>query len=197
MPKFRPRDWLRCVFVIILLGVVLVAEHRYRGIRDFYVQRPLLAGILSGVLQSIAALFGIDVVRANLRDRRWAPLSRLALISLAYETTLLIDTFLWLATGQAPTNDARPDHQTQQSLLEKRDSEGLPPPPVAPDLGKVQHDEYATAIKRLLGNEDWRQLALAVLDRAKWKNRDGVAVWAAAMLTLGESADVLDRISKL
>jgi hypothetical protein len=116
---------------------------------------------------------------------------------LAYQTTLLIDTFLWLATGLPPINDASPAPDAEQTLLALRRSTGLPSPPANHDLGKIRFSDYEESIHRLLENKAWRDFALATLDRAKWRNRDGVAVWASAMLTTGESADALNRLALL
>jgi hypothetical protein len=41
----------------------------------------------------------------------------------------------------------------------------------------------------------WRQFTSSHLDRAKWRNRKAIATWTTAMLTTGESADVLNRLA--
>lgn len=46
-------------------------------------------------------------------------------------------------------------------------------------------------------NRAWREFAVEQLDQWKWRNRAGIATWAAAMLSTGESADVLNRLALL
>jgi hypothetical protein len=163
----------------------MVAELLLGSLRDFYRDRPLQAGILTGLLLAGVAAFGVDAVRANLHERKWEPLSRLALIALGYSTTLLVDTFLWLVTGQLPTNDAAPYVNAQERLLAVRRQAGLPDPPDPPDLGAVRYEAYAAALTQLAADAEWRSLAQAALDRAKWRNRDGIAIWSASMLATG------------
>jgi hypothetical protein len=200
MPNLRPKDRFRLALVVALLVLVLIAEHAFAAIRTFYKERPLQAGIVTGLLLSAVALFAIDAVRANLHERRWAPLSRMALLSLSYQTTLLIDTMLWLATGRLPQNDdSMPKPAWQKTLLNIRTNVNLSPPQSSgrPDLADTAYADYLEDLEAQVLNKEWRDLAYKGLDRAKWRHRDGVASWAAAMLTTGETADVLNRLADL
>jgi hypothetical protein len=197
MRRLRTRDWLRLGAVVALISLVLVLEASSRRVSEFYVDHPLQAGILSGILLSVVALFGIDAVRADLHERRWGPLSRLALLSLAAQTTLLIDVALWLATGQRPVNDARPVDSTHAELERIRQRAGLPDPPAKSDLGAVEYEAYDHMLRTAARDSAWRDFANGQLDRWKWRNRDGIARWAAAMLTTGETSDVLNRLARL
>jgi hypothetical protein len=190
MVRLRVKDWVRFGALGLLVVTVLAIELVSGGVRDFYIERPLQAGVLTGALLSVVAYFGFDAVRAELNERRWAPLSRLALLWLASQTTLLIDVALWLVTEQQPVNDARPDHATQARLADIRSAAGVDPPPHQTDLGQVEHDPYLRMLAQLIGDPAWRAFALEQLDRWKWRNRAGIATWAAAMLTTGESAKV-------
>jgi hypothetical protein len=197
MPHLRRKDWVRFALLVALVGAVLVVELMSGGLRDFYKERPLQAGVLTGLLLSIVAYFGFDAIRAELTQRRWAPLSRLALMWLASQTTILIDVALWLVTGQPPDNDARPDQATQDELIDIRARAGADAATKAPDLGQIKHDHYLRQLEILMRDPAWRAFARQQLDRWKWRNREGIATWAAAMLTTGESADVLNRLALL
>jgi hypothetical protein len=188
---------MRLGSVLLAIVLVLTIEAASGDVSGFYVNHPLQAGLLTGILLSVAAVFGIDAVRTDLNERRWGPLSRLALLSLAAQTTLLIDVVLWLATGQKPSNEAEPDDRTQARLEEVRRQAGLSPAPAAHDLGAVQHETYREMLRTAAGNAAWRHFANGQLDHWKWRNRDGVARWAAAMLTTGETSDVLNRLAML
>jgi len=171
----------------------------YGVVREFYKERPLQAGVLTGLLLAVVAYFGFDAVRANLNERRWAPLSRLAMLSFAYQTTLLIDVALWLVTARPPVNDAAPSDEDQLRLRTIRDDVGLPLP-TDPDLGAVDYDDYddyRSQLAALLTKPQWLEFALFQWDRWKWRNRNGIATWAAAMLSTGETADVLNRLADL
>ena len=181
-----------CAFV----GAILLAEMRSGVLRHFYAERPLQAGVITGVMLSLVALFGFDAVRAKLNERRWLPLSRLALLSLAYQTTLLIDVLLWLVTARSPVNDARPDAATDKELEEARAHSKFQSP-TDQDLGTVQYDDYRGMLEQLIQNERWRHFAVRQIGRWKQRNRDGIGMWAAAMLTTGEAADVLNRLAML
>jgi hypothetical protein len=176
---------------------VVVIELVSGGVREFYRDRPLQAGLLTGFILSLIAVFGIDAVRADFQERRWAPLSQLAFLSLAYQTTLIIDTFLWLVTGERPSNQARPDDAVQARLQAIRAAAGLEVTPGVADLGQIEHDSYRRMLGQLMQDEAWRVCTRMELDRCKWRNRDGIATWAAAMLTTGEAADVLNRLAML
>ena len=197
MLKLRVKDWVRFGVLALLVVVVLAVELVSGGVREFYAARPLQAGVLTGALLSVVAYFGFDAVRAELNERRWAPLSRLALMWLASQTTLLIDVALWLVTEQRPVNEAQPDDATQTRLADIRSAAGVDSPPAKVDLGQVQHGPYRQMLEQLMADRAWRAFALEQLDRWKWRNRAGIATWAAAMLTTGESADVLNRLALL
>ena len=197
MRNLRPKDWVRFGVLVLLVLVVLAVELASGRMREFYTERPLQAGVLTGVLLSVVAYFGLDAVRADPNERRWAPLSRLALMWLASQTTLLIDVALWLVTEQRPTNEARPDDATQARLTSIRSAAGVASPPSQVDLGQVQHAPYRQMLEQLMDDPAWRSFAVEQLDRWKWHNRAGIATWAAAMLTTGESADVLNRLALL
>jgi hypothetical protein len=197
MQNLRPKDWVRFSVLVLLVVVVLVVELVSGGVREFYTERPLQAGVVTGVLLSVVAYFGLDAVRADLNERRWAPLSRLAFMWLASQTTLLIDIALWLVTAQRPVNDARPDDATQAELVNIRSAAKLDPPPLQVDLGQVQHAPYRQMLERLMVEPAWRRFAVKQLGRWKWRNRAGIGTWAAAMLSTGESADVLNRLALL
>jgi hypothetical protein len=134
--------------------------------------------------------------QSGLVSRRWTPLSRLAMLSLAYQTTLLIDVALWLVTGRLPKNDARPAEAEARELESLRRSIGLPDP-TSHDLGAVQFEEYAPQLEHLLTEPRWRTFAVHQMDVAKFRNRQGIGIWAAAMLTTSETADVLTRLADL
>jgi hypothetical protein len=197
MHRLRARDWIRLGLVVLTIVLVLGIEAASGEVSGFYVDHPLQAGMLTGILLSVVALFGIDAVRADLNERRWQPLSRLALLSLAAQTTLLIDVALWLVTGQRPVNDARPDAEAQAELERLRLDAGLRPPPDRPDLGAVRYADYLGMLRTAAGDPGWRDFANRHLDRWKWRNRSGIAQWAAAMLTTGETSDVLNRLAML
>jgi hypothetical protein len=59
-----------------------------------------------------------------------------------------------------------------------------------------ERDGARAALTKLLSEPAWRDFAIAELDRL-WRNRDGLASWAAAMLTIGEAAAVLNRLAGL
>lgn len=100
-------------------------------------------------------------------------------------------------TSRPPSNDAAPDAGTARRLLDLRDRAGLPGPADTPDPGATRYEHCAAGLAVLAADEEWRSLAHGALDRAKWRNRDGIAVWSAALLTTGESADVLNRLARL
>lgn len=197
MLGLRVKDWVRFGFLGLLVLTVLAVELASGGVREFYAARPLQAGVLTGALLSVVAYFGFDAVRAELNERRWAPLSRLALLWLASQTTLLIDVVLWLVTAQRPSNDARPDNATQATLADIRSAAGVDAPPSQVDLGQVQHDPYRRMLEQLVPDPAWRTFAVEQLDHWKWRNRSGIATWAGPMLSTGESADVLNRLALL
>jgi hypothetical protein len=197
MRRLRARDWVRLGGALLAILFVLGVEAVSGDVSRLFVDHPLLAGVVSGILLSIVAVFGIDAVRSDLHERRWGPLARLALLSLAAQTTLLIDVVLWLATGQQPSNEAEPDAGTQTRLTEIRHGAGLEPPPATSDLGAVRYEDYRAMLRRAADDPAWRAFANRQLDHWKWRNRDGISRWAAAMLTTGESSDVLNRLALL
>ena len=160
MLNLRPKDWMRFGVLALLVVAVLVVELASGGVREFYAERPLQAGVLTGVLLSVVAYFGLDAVRADLNERRWAPLSRLALMWLASQTTLLIDVALWLVTEQRPANEARPDDATQARLANIRSAAGVASPPSRVNLGQVQHALYRQMLEQLMDDHAWRSFAV-------------------------------------
>ena len=196
MRRLRRKDWIRTAVLLTLVVALLVVELRCGRVRMFYVDHPLQAGIVTGVVLSLVAYLGFDAVRASMNDARWGPLSSIAFLSLAYQTTLVIDVLLWLVTGIVPSNDATPPADRQFELKMLRASAGVPLP-AGVDLGTVEADPYRAALRKLLGSDDWCAFAVGELDQSKWRNRDGIARWAAAMLTTGEAAAVLNRLAYL
>lgn len=196
LPALRGKDWRRLAAVLAVVAAVIAVEWSFGTVRDFYQARPLQAGVLTGALLSAVAYFGFDAVRAQLNESRWSPLSTLAFVSLAYQTTLIIDVLLWLVTEIEPSNDAAPDAELQQQLVGIRRAAGRREPPHR-DLGKVACPHYRGELEALLADPDWRELAIQQLDRWKWRNRDGIATWAAAMLSTGEAAAVLNRLAQV
>jgi hypothetical protein len=195
--RLRPVDWVRLAALALMVVVVLIIETTSGGVRHWFTERPLQAGIVSGVLLALVAAAGIDAVRAQIANRRWDPLVRLAFLAIAYQTTLLIDTVLWLISGKRPSNEARPDHRTHRHLLRlRRRSAGLRRPS-DDDLGDIAHQHLVAMLSSLIHSPEWRRFAVAELDRAKFRHRGGIGLWAAAMLTTGESADVLKRSAAL
>jgi hypothetical protein len=195
LKHLRKKDWQRLAALTAIVIAFLAVEMAFGGFREFYTQRPLQAGVLTGVLLATVAFFGFDAVRADLNERRWAPLSNLAMLSMAHQTTLLIDVALWLATGRPPVNEAAPSEPAQASLVQLRARVGLPT--TDGDVGGVGHAQYSAELEALLGTPAFRAFAGQQWDRWKWNNRAGVAQWAAAMLTTGETADVLNRLALL
>ena len=157
----------------------------------------MFAGLLSGLVLSTLAGFAVQAVRAQITERRWTQLSQIALLSLLSQTTMLIDVTLWLATGRQPSNDARPTAGMQRKMLAIRARLALDVPPEPADLGKIQYEDYRRMLTTTMGDAEWRNLAVSVLGRWKWRNRDGLAIWAAAMLMTGETATVLNRLARL
>ncbi len=196
MKKLRTKDYGRLAAVISLVAAVVVIEMVNDGIQAFYKDHPLQAGVITGVLLSVAAYFGFDAVRAELTEHRWRPLSKVALLALKYQTTLLFDTVLWLVTARPPINDARPTRDAQRELAKIRKAAGLSPPRDL-NLATITRTDYEQMLRRLIGCRAWRDYALHAIDEAKWRHRDGIAAWAAPMLTTGVSADVLNRLATL
>jgi hypothetical protein len=194
--RLRGGDWIRLTLCSLLIVVTLALECELRLVREFFSSRALLAGVTTGALLGVFAVFGFQAARAKLNDRRWAPLSRLALLSLSNQTTLLIDVALWLATGRKPVNTAAPDSRTQAQLNRIRGRNGLSRT-LESDLGKVLYGDYSVMLSTLVGDPQWRRFAIHQWDKGKWRNREGIAIWSAAMLTTGEAADVLNRLAKL
>lgn len=185
-------DWLRLGIVLGVLLVALLIEMEFQAIQEWFTQRPLQAGIVSGALLAFVVAAGLDALRAQMASRRWDPLVRLAFLAIAYQTTVLIDTFLWLLSAKCPKNDAKPERSAHWSLIRIRRQSGLQLP-TDDDLGDIKHAQLLTMLTALIRSPDWRDFAVDALDHAKFRHRDGLAVWVAAMLSTGESADVLKR----
>jgi hypothetical protein len=117
--ELRTKDEVRAGGMVGVVALVLV-ESIWRKVGSFYTDHPLQAGILTGLLLSFLAYFVVDAIRANLNERRWRPLSVLAFLGLAAETTLVIDTLLWLVTGIEPPNRAAPDKTARRTLRKCR-----------------------------------------------------------------------------
>jgi hypothetical protein len=194
--KLRAKDYIRFALVITLVLAVLVGEMLAGSLRTFYTDHPLQAGVLTGVLLSIVAYFGFDAVRAELTEQRWRPLSKVALLALKYETTVFFDTLLWLVTARPPVNHARPAATSQRKLTDLRAAVGLSPPTDL-NLATIKRNDYESMLRLLIEYPPWRAFAVKFINRAKWRHRDGIAAWAAPMLSTGESADVLNRVAIL
>ncbi|WP_158852489.1 hypothetical protein [Saccharothrix deserti] len=192
------KDWMRLSLLAGLIGGVVLVELISKGLRDFYGDRPLQAGIITGVLLTVLAVAGFDVVRRRLLERRQQSLSRLGLLALAHETAKVIDIMLWLGTGKIPSNAARPNDDVCRELDEVRRRVRLPRPRRSEhDLGKIRYDDYLPMMRRLVPHQPWRGLANRQLDRLKMLNRDGIAAWAGPMLTMSETSEVMYRIALL
>ncbi|MFD1149014.1 hypothetical protein [Saccharothrix hoggarensis] len=190
------QDWVRLLTFGGLVLVVVLVELASGTVREFYVEHPLQAGIATGAMLTIAVYFGLDAVRAELAQRRWNDLSLVAFKALASETTLVIDKFLWVASGAMPTNESRPSDADARKLRNTLRRHSLPGRP-AVDIGGLKHKDYKKDLNTLFHDAGWRAFAEHQLDRSKWRNRQGIAVWAASMLATNESADVLNRMASL
>jgi hypothetical protein len=194
--NLRPRDAVRAIAILGGAAVLVVTELVSDELASFFVDHPLLAGLLSGIILSLIAYWIIDAVLAALHEKRWAPLSTLAFKALAGETTLLIDKMAWLATGIEPRNEAAPsaaDRATLAGLHARNEVE----PMGHADLGAIDYADYEPRLRRLVSDREWLGFAHDRLDAAKWRNRDGIAAWAGPMLSTGESSDVLNRLAGL
>jgi hypothetical protein len=188
----RGKDRARARLILGAVILILATEVVWHGLGSFYTDHPLQAGIVTGVLLSLVAYFVVDAIRAELNEKRWEPLSKLAFISLAEETTQVIDTMLWVVTGIDPKHKPT-DPRLHKELLQVRAVAGVPLP-AHDDLGAVEGDEYASRLPSLLSDPNWVDFALRRVSHAKSQNREGLARWASAMLTNPDSADVLSRL---
>src|SRR3954447_10360181 len=191
----RPRDPRWAGGVVCCAAALVTAELISHRFRDFYKDRPLQAGFVTGVVLALLAYLVIDAVRANLNEKRWTPLSKLAFLALAAETTLVIDTLLSLVTGMRPDRARRTD-AAQKDLQAALAAMGLKPWQ-GDDLGAVAHTEYRDQLVCVLSDRAWLALALREIGDRKWGNRDGLAKWAGAMLTIPEAANVFGRLARL
>jgi hypothetical protein len=196
MPQVRREDVVRGVVAVAAVAATVAAELESHWIASFFADHPLQAGLVSGAILSLVAYWVINAVLAAVHEKRWRPLSALAFKALASETTLVIDVMAWLVWAIEPRNEAAPHEREQRCLTALHAAAALAPVDDG-DLGDVRFEEYRSRLLRLLGSDRWLVFAHDTLDRWKWRNRRRIGEWAAAMLTTGESAEVLNRLAHL
>lgn len=192
----RFQDWLVLLGLLTILAALLVGESRDAEFAKFLANRPLLSGFLLASLFALIALGGLDALRAHLEAERWRNLSSLAVLSIAHDITMVIDTFIWLVIGVKPRGSFEPSDSAQEELTDIRALEDLDQTDDA-DYNHVQYGKYSEILEKLVGNAKWRTLANLQIDGVKAGHRRSIALWVPSMMLDPNTTEVLSRVAGL
>lgn len=193
----RTRDWL--AFVILLVGLValLVYENSNQAtVKEFIDNHQLLAAVGTASLLSLLTVLGVDALRAHWEAQKWRNLSNLAMLSIAFDVTVVLDVHIWLVTGTPPRSSFTPPGLTQRKLTLIR-SRMLLPVNFDSDYSKVDSAEYEKSLRELARSKQWLRLAIDEIDRHKAEHRRRIALWIPSMTLNPDANEVLERVVAL
>lgn len=188
-----PRDWGRIGGLLVILAALMAWEFMDGRVGAFLSSHPLFGGIFTAVLLTVMTISGFEALRSHWEADKWRRLSTLAMLSIAYDLTIMIDVFIWLVTGARPTNTFSPSNENHSRLSAILRREGLPEM-TDPDFGKINHKDYGKRLNSLVSNDDWLRLALSEIDLHKAQHRRSIALWVPSMAFNPHAAAVLDRV---
>ncbi|WP_426228299.1 hypothetical protein [Pseudarthrobacter sp. DSP2-3-2b1] len=188
-----PKDWRRLAIMLALLGALLTWELSDPQVGDFFQKHPLLGGVFTATLLSILTIGGFAALRSHWEAEKWRRLSALAVLSIAFDLTVMIDVFIWLVTGARPSDTVSPARRHHAELKAAIRTAGLQTL-TEPDFGQLDYGTYEERLENLLRNEGWLRVALQEIDRYKAQHRRGIALWIPSMAFNPYAAAILDRV---
>lgn len=190
----RFQDWLVLLGLLAVLAALILGEQRDAVFAQFLAGHALLSGFMLALLLSLIAIGGLDALRAHWEAERWRKLSSLAMLSIAYDVTIVVDTLIWLVIGVKPTGSFEPPESAHEELTHLRDHEGFPRT-FDSDYGNVRYPSYSAILNKLADNPGWLKLANQEIDRAKVRHRRSVALWVPSMMLDPNTTDVMNRVA--
>lgn len=94
--------------LLTVLAALVLRELQDPEFAKSLADRPLLSGSIFTLLLSLMAYGGWNALRAHWDAERWRQLTSLAIVSMAHDITIVIDTCIWLVTGAKPFSSFTP-----------------------------------------------------------------------------------------
>lgn len=192
----RLRDCLPVLGLLLVLLALIDRELHDEEFAKSLADRPLLSSFIFTSLLSAMAFGGWNALRAHLEAEKWRKLSSLAMVSMAYDVTVVIDTCIWLLVGVKPFSSFTPSDAAQDKLTSIRTDRKCPQI-TDQDYGKITPEEYSKSLKNLTDHPGWLSLANLEVERAKVEHRRRIALWVPSMMLHPTATDVLGRIVAL
>lgn len=192
----RKRDCVIVLGLLTVLAALVLRELQDPEFAKALADRPLLSASVFTLLLSLMAYGGWNALRTHWDAERWRKLTSLAMVSMAHDITIVIDTCIWLVTGAKPFSSFTPPDTAHHHLSSIRTSEKCPEITDS-DYGKINFLVHSTSLQRLTDNPEWRILANLEIERAKVGHRHSIARWVPSMMLHPTATDVLGRIVAL
>lgn len=122
----RLRDCLIVLGLLLVLMALVDRELHDEKFAKSLADRPLLSASLFTILLSAMAYGGWNAVRAHWEAEKWRKLSSLAMVSMAYDITVVIDTCIWLVVGVKPFSSFTPSDAAHDKLTRIRTDKKCP-----------------------------------------------------------------------
>lgn len=179
------------LFVVLL--AVLIGEQLDPMFAKFLAEHPVFSAFIFTLLLTLIAWGGLDALRAHWEAEKWRKLSSLAMMSMAYDITVVIDTCIWLVVGVKPFSSFTPSDAAHDELTSIR-THGKLSKITDQDYGKITFEDHSTSLQSLTGHSGWLKLANLEVERAKVDHRRRIALWVPSMMLHPTATDVLGRV---
>lgn len=192
----RKRDYLPVLGLLIVLAVLIYRELHDAEFAKSLADRPLLSASIFTLLLSLMAVGGWNAVRAHWEGEKWRKLSSLAMVSMAHDITVVIDTSIWLVVGVKPFSSFTPSDEAHDELTSIRTDEKCPHI-TDQDYGNITFMAHSGSLDSLADHPGWLNLANLEIERAKVGHRRRIALWVPSMMLHPTATDVLGRVIAL
>lgn len=192
----RLRDCLIVLGLLLVLVALVDRELHDKEFAKFLADRPLLSASIFTALLSFMAYGGWNAVRAHWEAEKWRKLSSLAMVSMAYDITVVIDTCIWLVVGVKPFSSFTPSDAAHDKLTAIRTDKKCPLI-TDQDYGKIKFEAHSSSLVSLTDHPGWLNLANLEVERAKVDHRRRIALWVPSMMLHPTATEVLGRVVAL
>jgi hypothetical protein len=186
------RDYVAALLLIVFFTIFFKLYLENPALTQWDSDHPLVGGVVAGFIVLIAGLVVVDTVRAHLNNKKWDAISRLSLLTLSREITIVIDTFLWLGSGRVPDSPIGIEASDKRKVVQLRRKHCLKTSRDS-DYGNLQYADYHSDVMILVRDEAWCRLAELEVSRRKDAHRQNIAALLPAMFLTSDARGILER----
>lgn len=192
MRRLPKRDYVALLVAVIVFSALFVLEGLNADFAKLAATHPVVGSVVTGFMVAFTGLFVIDAVRVHLNNQKWDAVSRLSLLAVARELTLLIDAFLWLGSGRTPHSPIAVTMGKKIRINGIRLKNGLDLSRDW-DYGHLTYALYKPMLEVLIQDKAWCRLAEIEISGAKDRHRQKITGLLPAMFLTPDAVSILNR----